>query len=108
MITVIGLGVEKDDITKRGMETIENAVKTGRKILVRTANTRSYQTVLEMGVEHECLDFVYENSRNFNTLAKNLAKEVYERGDCVYLVDGAATEDNSVKALIKRTRGKWN
>ena len=107
MITVIGLGVEKGDLTKRGEATLLQAVESGRPILVRTANTRSYQTVSDMQIEHECLDCVYESSRNFATLAKNLAKAVTERGDdAVYLVDGAATEDNSVKALIKRTRGK--
>jgi len=107
MITVIGLGVEKGDITKRGEETLLQAAKEGRPILVRTANTVSYQTVAEMDIPHECLDCVYESSRNFATLAKNLAKAVAEHGDnAVYLVDGAATEDNSVKALLKRTRGK--
>ncbi len=107
MITVIGLGVEKGDLTKRGEEILLAAAKEGRKIAVRTAKTLSYQTVLELGVAHICLDSVYEGSRNFATLAKNLAKAVTELGDdAVYLVDGAATEDNSVKALIKRTRGK--
>ncbi len=107
MITVIGLGVQKGDLTKRGEEVLLQAAKTGAPILVRTANTQSYQTVAELGIPHECLDRVYLNSRNFATLAKNLAKEVAARGDnAVYLVDGAATEDNSVKALLKRTRGK--
>ena len=107
MITVIGLGVEQGDLTKRGEEAILAAAKSGRKIVVRTANTKSYQTVLALGLPHICLDYVYENSRNFATLAKNLAKAVAEQGeDSVYLVDGASTEDNSVKALIKRTRGK--
>ena len=107
MITVIGLGVEKGDLTKRGEGILLQAAKEGRPILVRTANTRSYQTVLDLHIQHECLDCVYESSRNFATLAKNLAKAVVERGgDAVYLVDGAATEDNSVKALLKRTRGK--
>ena len=107
MITVIGLGVQKGDVTKRGEELILQAAKNGVPILVRTANTTSYQTVAGLGVPHECLDYVYENSRNFATLAKNLSKAVVERGDdAVYLVDGAATEDNSVKALIKRKRGK--
>ena len=109
MITVIGLGVEKGDLTKRGEDAILEAVKSNAPILVRTANTASYQTVLEMKIPHECLDGVYERSRNFATLAKNLAKAVFERGEnAVYLVDGAATEDNSVKALLKRTRGKLN
>ena len=107
MITVIGLGVEKGDLTKRGEEALLSAAKAGRKIAVRTAKTLSYQTVQALGVAHICLDSVYEGSRNFATLAKNLAKAVTELGDdAVYLVDGAATEDNSVKALIKRTRGK--
>ncbi len=103
MITVIGLGVEKGDLSKRGEEIILFGAKEGRKIFVRTANTRAYQTVVELGVAHTCLDSVYESSRNFATLAKNLAKAVLEGGEnSIYLVDGAATEDNSVKALMKR------
>ena len=42
MITVIGLGVEKGDLTKRGEEALLQAVQAGRPILVRTANTQSY------------------------------------------------------------------
>lgn len=107
MITVIGLGVEKDDLTGRGEAIVREAAKTGRPIVVRTAHTRSYETVKALNVPHECLDSVYESSRNFATLAKNLAKAVVEKGqEAVYLVDGAATEDNSVKALVKRCRGK--
>ena len=109
MITVIGLGNERGDLTKRGEETILQAIKGGAKIAVRTANTRSYQSVLDLGVEHVCLDFVYEKSRNFATLAKNLASAVLALGEnTVYLVDGAPSEDTSVKALIKRKRGKIN
>ncbi len=107
MITVIGLGVEKGDLSRRGEECILNGAKAGRKIVVRTANTSSYQTVLALGVEHITLDSVYESSRNFATLAKNLAKAVIKQGEnAIYLVDGAATEDNSVKALVKSQRGK--
>ncbi|MBQ8283686.1 MAG: nucleoside triphosphate pyrophosphohydrolase [Clostridia bacterium] len=107
MITIIGLGVEKGDLSKRGEDKILQAAKAGQPVLVRTANTRSYQTVLDLGVKHTCLDNVYESSRNFATLAKNLAKAVTNQGEnAVYLVDGAATEDNSVKALLKRLRGK--
>ncbi len=107
MITVIGLGVEKGDLTERGKELVLQAAKEGRKIVVRTAKTESYQTFEALNVPHVSLDYVYESSRNFATLAKNLAKAVWELGeDAVYLVDGAATEDNSVKALLKRCRGK--
>ncbi len=103
MITVIGLGVEKGDISKRGEEAILRAGQEGRKIVVRTANTKSYQTVLELGVPHITLDEVYARSRSFSSLAKNLAKAVTNCGEnTLYLVDGAATEDNSVKVLLKR------
>ena len=107
MITVVGLGVEQGDLTERGKNAILQAVKNGDKIAVRTAKTRSYASVLALGVKHVCLDSVYQNSRNFATLSKNLAKAVCDLGEnTVYLVDGAATEDNSVKALFKRLRGK--
>ncbi|MBE7084762.1 MAG: nucleoside triphosphate pyrophosphohydrolase [Clostridiales bacterium] len=107
MITVIGLGVRAGDLTKRGERAIIEAQEKGFPILVRTAKTRSYQSVLDLGVEHTCLDFVYERSRNFATLAKNLAKQVLEAGEnAVYLVDGASLEDTSVKILQKRLRGK--
>lgn len=107
MITVIGLGVECGDLTKRGEEMILSAAKTGAKIVVRTANTRSYQSVLDLGVPHETLDYVYGKSRSFQTLAQNLAKAVISAGEnAVYLVDGNASEDYSVKALVKKTRGK--
>ena len=103
MITVIGLGVEKGDLTERGREKILQAANTGAPILVRTANVKSYQSVLELNVPHTCLDGVYQKSRNFQTLNKNLAAAVCKQGeDAVYLVDGSASEDNSVKLLLKK------
>ena len=107
MITVVGLGNEKGDLTERGKTAILNAVQNGDKIAVRTGKTRSYESVLVLGVEHTCLDYIYEKSRSFKTLNDNLAKAVLELGEnTVYLVDGSASEDNSVKALAKKTRGK--
>ncbi len=107
MITIIGLGVEKGDLTRRGEQAVLSAVQAGAPVLVRTAKTRSYQTVLDLGIPHATLDFVYEKSRSFKTLSKNLASAVINAGEnAVYLVDGAASEDYSVKELLKKTRGK--
>ena len=107
MITIVGLGVERGDITQSGKTAVLEAAKNGAPIFVRTAHTASYLSVLDLGVEHTCLDYVYERSRNFATLAKNLAKEVLAGGEnAVYLVDGAPTEDNSVKCLLRSLRGK--
>ena len=107
MITVIGLGNEKGDLTERGKAAILETLAQGGKIAVRTGKTRSYESVLALGVEHVCLDFVYEKSRSFKTLNDNLAKAVLALGEnTAYLVDGSASEDNSVKALLRKTRGK--
>ena len=109
MLTVVGLGIDDGDLTKKGEQAILDAVQTGAPVLVRTAHTRSYQTVVNLGIAHTCLDYIYEKSRNFRTLSKNLAKAVMQSGkDAVYLVDGSASEDNSVKALCQKTRGKIN
>lgn len=103
MITVVGLGVETGDLTEKGRQAILGA----KRVVVRTANAASYGNVTALGVEHVCLDGIYEKSRSYKTLYKNLAKAVAELGDgTVYCVDGAASEDNSVKALRRRMRGK--
>ena len=107
MITVIGLGVEKGDISLRAKTLIEDGAKKGYPVLVKTGKTASYQTVLDLGVEHTTLDSVYDKSRSFQTLNKNLAKAVVNAGDnAIYLIDGSASEDYSVKILQKKFHGK--
>lgn len=103
MITVVGLGAEAGDLTEKGRAAILEA----KRVLVRTAHARSYQSVVALGVAHETLDYIYESSRKYDTLNEKLAKTVASFGDgTVYCVDGAASEDNSVKALRKKLRGK--
>jgi pyrroline-5-carboxylate reductase len=99
MITVIGLGVEKGDLTKRGEEILLKGVQEGRPIVVRTAHTVSYQTIAEMQIPHVCLDSVYENSRNFATLSKNLAKAVASKGGTTERAL-AVLDDNDFEKII--------
>ena len=102
-ITVIGLGVDKKDLSSYA----ENIIKSGVKIIARTGLTESYKNLSTMVSNISTLDFVYEKSRNFDTLNKNLANEVLatakEQPVC-YLVDGCATEDNSVKYILSKTK----
>lgn len=103
MITVVGLGVKEGDLTERG----RRAILSAKRVVVRTAQTESYKNVTALGVPHVCLDEIYERSRNYGTLYKKLAAAVAAYGDgTVYCVDGSAGEDNSVKALSRRLRGK--
>jgi tetrapyrrole methylase family protein/MazG family protein len=105
MITVVGLGVNAGDLTKQGESAILAAARAGKPIVCRTAKAKSYENLAMLGVAHTSLDHVYESSRSFNSLNKNLANAVHALGDgAVYCVDGAASEDNSVK-LLKKKRG---
>lgn len=107
MITVVGLGVREGDLTQAGKDAILQAVERGDAVVCRTAHTHSYQNLQALDVPHFCLDDVYRRSRSFSTLNDNLAKAVLSYGEnTVYCVDGSAAEDNSVKRLRRKTRGK--
>ena len=106
MITVVGLGVNIGDLTEQGKQAILAAAEAGKPIVCRTAKSKSYANLAALGVEHTSLDSVYESSRSFTSLNRNLAKAVHALGDgTVYCVDGAASEDNSVKLLTKKRGG---
>lgn len=101
MITVVGLGINEGDLTKSG----ERAVLSGAKVILKSEKTPSAESVKSLGVNYITLDGLFEKSRSFDTLNKNLVKAVLNEaksGDVVYCVDGAAGEDVSAKTLIKR------
>ncbi len=98
-ITIIGLGFEEGDLTLKAKSIIDGS----KKVVVRTKNTKSFLSLNDYKGEIISLDFIYEKSKNFNTLNKNLAKEVINLSkteEVVYLVDGSATEDSSVKEIL--------
>ncbi len=72
---------------------------------MRTALTSSADALKREGVLFETLDFVYEKSRNFETLKKNLAAEVVKASEgcnLAYCVDGGVSEDGSASLLVRR------
>ena len=71
-ITLIGLGICKGDVTLRAKEALDNATE----ILVRTADAESFGSLA--GYEVRTLDEIYESSRNFDSLNRNLAAAVLE------------------------------
>ena len=81
--------------------------KSGKKVILRTALSETAKWLEKEGVEYTSLDFVYEKSRNFDTLAKNLAKEVLAAAktqDVVYLVDGDVSEDVSCSVIRSKRK----
>ena len=104
MITVIGLGCEKADLPQ-GAEAV---LRSGARVILRTGETPVADGVRALGVCFETLDYIYETSRNFDTLNKKLAAAVLsaaKENDVAYCVDGSVTEDVSAQIVIRRAKG---
>lgn len=100
-ITLIGLGVKDGDMTL----SAERALSGAGKIFARTSRGEAYSQIAKYDVEY--LDEVFERSRNFDTLNKNLAKKVTSAAKdspVVYCVDGAVCEDEACKIIISSQR----
>ena len=96
MITVIGLGTEKGDLTKKGLA----ALKRAERVFVRNSSPVS-EGLKEEGINFETFDALFEKSRSFDTLAKNIAKQVRAcKGDVCYCVEGGVSEDRAAHLLI--------
>ena len=101
MITLVGLGVEKDDLTERG----KRAILSADRVILRTDKTLSAESVKTLGVRYEALDEAVARTRSFATLHKKLAKIVLDAGraqNVVYCVDGNVTEDRSAQIIMHR------
>lgn len=102
MVSIVGLGIEPSDLT----EGAKQELLSGKKIIVRAE--RFAAAVRALGVSFETLDCVYESSRNFDSLHKNLAARVLgaaKERDVVYCVPGSVEEDISAQIVLKKSRG---
>lgn len=75
---------------------------------MRTGETAPAAAVRALGVPFETLDYIYGKSRNFDTLAKNLAAAVSDAAkgaNVAYCVDGCAAEDVSARLVVKKHKG---
>lgn len=99
MITVVALGCAKGQLTLEGAERIEKA----DKIFVKTALTDTYEFFTERGMDCVSLDFIYDNSEDFDDLDRSIAQYVLSnaQGDTMYCVNGSGYEDRSVVELSR-------
>ena len=101
MITIIGLGTEKGDLTLRALK----ALKSADRVILRNAELPSAESLKEEGIAFEDLSEVYRRSRNFDTLTQNLVSEILKRAkgaNLCYCVDGGVCEDRAARVLVKR------
>lgn len=100
-ITLIGLGVCAGDLTVKAKDALDGA----SKIIARTTRAPAFENL--KGYEVETLDYLFEKSRNFDTLNKKLAAAVLklsETADLCYCVDGAVCEDEACRLILKRAK----
>ena len=98
-ITLIGLGNVCGDLTLRAKAALDGA----ECIIARTALSDSFESLKDYEVR--TLDYIFESSRNFDTLNKKLAAEVLKAAkisDVCYCVDGAVCEDEACKIILAR------
>ena len=95
MITIVGMGVAKDDVTMRGV----NALRKAERVFVRTAQTNAAQTLRDLGVTYTACDDLYTTAPDFDALAAAIADRLLQAGDAVYCVDGAGTQDYIAQRL---------
>ena len=62
MITLVGLGVARGDLTLNAVE----ALMSGEKVLLRTEVTPAVDFLREKGVPFETLDDIYEENEDFD------------------------------------------
>lgn len=102
-LTIIGIGIQAGDLSLRAYEKAKQA----DEILLRTSLTESGKYILSTDLKVRSLDDIYEKSRNFDTLTKNLAKEVLsvaKNKNVVYMVDGDVNSDNSCKIILSKRK----
>ncbi len=102
-MTLIGIGIQAGDLSLKAL----NKAKEADVVLLRTSLTESGKYVLSALHNVRSLDFVYEKSRNFDTLSKNLAKEVLNLAkdkNVVYMVDGDVCSDLSCKIILQKRK----
>lgn len=99
MITIVGMGENKNDLTLRGAE----AISKGGKIIVKTAKTPTYKYFTENNIFTESLDFIYDKATDFSDLDNQIAELIVKVEDqnIVFCVDGNGFDDLSCKRLAE-------
>ena len=100
MITVVALGCAAGQLTLAGAEAIDKA----DKVFVKTALTDTYDYFKNKGIDCVSLDFIYEQSQDFDELDNTIAQYILsQQGDVAYCVNGSGYEDRSVSLLQEKT-----
>ena len=104
MITIVGLGVARGDLTLGALE----ALTGGGQVLLRTARTPAADVLCERGVAFSSLDALYEETEDYDEVNEAIARAVLQAaqaGDVVFgVLGGGGILDASVRAVCGAAR----
>lgn len=100
MITVIGLGLGKEDTLTLGAL---RAIKEADQVVLQTECVPVAKYLRTEGIEFETLDALYEEAADFEELLEEAADFFAEREDAVFGILGSA-RSNAFVAELRRTR----
>jgi tetrapyrrole methylase family protein / MazG family protein len=99
-ITIVGLGPgSPSHLTVGALE----ALRSGRKVLLRTAIHPTVEALRQMGVVFESCDDLYERAHSFEDVYTAVAERVLHHEDVVFAVPGhPLVGESSVKLIMAR------
>ncbi len=99
-ITVVGLGPgHPGHLTVGALE----ALRSGRKVLLRTAIHPTVDALREMGIRFDTCDDLYEHGDSFEAVYEAVADRVLSHEDVVYAVPGhPMVGEQTVRLLLER------
>lgn len=103
MITIVGLGCEYGQLTIKGAKAIDKA----KTIFVKTSLTDTYKYFEENNIPAQSLDFIYEQSQDFDDLDKAIVDYVenaHKNGDVLLCVNGSGYDDRAVIMLCNQNK----
>lgn len=103
MITIVGLGCEYGQLTIKGAKAIDKA----KTVFVKTSLTDTYKYFEENNIPAQSLDFIYEQSQDFDDLDKAIVDYVenaHKNGDVLLCVNGSGYDDRAVIMLCNQNK----
>lgn len=101
MITIVGLGVTRGDLTLDALD----ALTSGAQVLLRTERTPAAQVLREKQVAFSSLDALYDATEDYeevNAAVVNAVLEAAQAGDVVFGVLGGAGLLDETVCLVQR------
>lgn len=102
-LVLASAGAEGGDLT---LKTVEE-MKSADEIIIQTALTPSGKYIAENYPSAVSLDYVYQKSRSYETLNKNIAAEVLKAAkskNVIFLTDGGVSENRACKIILEKRK----